>query len=131
MAIAVLIALTLLPALLGFGGERLRPRGATRRGALASRRRSERSTGRLPRALGPAGDQRCRLLTIVLVVAGLGAMAYPAKDLQIALPSNGVADPGTPARVTYDLISEHFGDGLQRPLIVAGDHRQHRRPARR
>ena len=57
-------------------------------------------------------------LTIVLVVAGLGALAYPAKDLQIALPSNGVANPGTPARVTYDLISEHFGDGYNGPLIV-------------
>ena len=53
-----------------------------------------------------------------MVVAGLGAMAYPAKDLQIALPSNGVANPGTPARVTYDLISEHFGDGYNGPLIV-------------
>ena len=29
------------------------------------------------------------ILTVVLVVAGLGAMAYPAKDLRIALPSNG------------------------------------------
>ena len=45
-------------------------------------------------------------------------MAYPAKDLQIALPSNGMADPGTPARVTYDLIDEHFGVGYNGPLIV-------------
>ena len=59
------------------------------------------------------------VLTIMLVVAGLGAMAYPAKDLQIALPSNGTANPGTPARVTYDLISEHFGDGYNGPLIVS------------
>ena len=62
---------------------------------------------------------RVPLLTVVLVVVGLGAMAYPAKDLQIALPSNGVAAPGTPARVTYDLISEHFGDGYNGPLIIA------------
>ena len=45
------------------------------------------------------------------------AMAYPAKDLRIALPSNGAA-PGSPARTTYDLISEHFGPGYNGPLIV-------------
>ena len=59
------------------------------------------------------------ILTVVLVVAGLGAMAYPAKDLRIALPSNGTADPGSHARVTYDLVAEHFGLGYNGPLIVS------------
>ncbi len=58
-------------------------------------------------------------LTIAVVVLGLGVMAIPAKDLQLALPSNRTADPGTPARVTYDLIDEHFGVGYNGPLIVA------------
>ena len=115
VGIAVLIALTLLPALLGFGGERLRPR--TRR-TRPGTRRSAGGTGRIPRAWVRLVT-RIPVLTVVLVVAALGAMAYPAKDLQIALPSNGVADPGTPARVTYDLISEHFGEGYNGPLIVS------------
>jgi putative drug exporter of the RND superfamily len=46
-------------------------------------------------------------------------MAYPAKDLRIALPSNGTATPGTPARVTYDLVAQHFGAGFNGPLIVS------------
>jgi RND superfamily putative drug exporter len=59
------------------------------------------------------------ILTVVLVVAGLGVMAYPAKDLRIALPGNGTADPGSHARVTYDLVAEHFGLGYNGPLIVS------------
>ncbi len=59
------------------------------------------------------------VLTVVLVVVALGAMSYPAKDLRIALPSNGTADPGTPSRVTYDLVAEHFGQGYNGPLVVA------------
>ncbi|HZA71810.1 MAG TPA: MMPL family transporter [Propionibacteriaceae bacterium] len=124
VAIAVLIALTLLPALLGFGGEQLRPRVRSRRavrGKSSPRSRGEVSpratTGRVPRAWVRLVT-KVPALTVILVVVGLGAMAYPAKDLQIALPSNGVANPGTPARVTYDLISEHFGDGYNGPLIV-------------
>ena len=58
-------------------------------------------------------------LTIAVVVLGLGLMALPAKDLQLALPSNRTADPGSPARVTYDLIDEHFGVGYNGPLVVA------------
>ena len=126
VAIAVLIALTLLPALLGFGGERLRPRVRTPRPRKRALRQAQGASaalsastarGRVPRAWVRLVT-KVPALTIILVVAGLGAMAYPAKDLQIALPSNGVANPGTPARVTYDLISEHFGDGYNGPLIV-------------
>ena len=58
-------------------------------------------------------------LTVAVVVLGLGAMAIPAKDLQLALPSNRTADPGTPGRVTYDLIDEHFGVGYNGPLVVS------------
>ena len=119
VGIAVLIALTLLPALLGFGGQRLRPRvrAARRRQPAHRRGQGPSARGRGPRAWVRLVT-RVPVVTILLVIAGLGAMAYPAKDLQIALPSNRVADPGTPARVTYDLISEHFGDGYNGPLIV-------------
>ena len=132
VAIAVLIALTLLPALLGFGGERLRPKVRAPRPrkramraepveapapALRQAQGASTARGRVPRAWVRLVT-KVPALTIILVVAGLGAMAYPAKDLQIALPSNGVANPGTPARVTYDLISEYFGDGYNGPLIV-------------
>jgi putative drug exporter of the RND superfamily len=142
VAIAVLIALTLLPALLGFGGEKLRPQSLrdTRRGerkrsrSVGSVEPSPPSSGRFDgrpesearRALQIGAPRRWvriitkwPVLTIAVVIIGLGAMAYPAKDLQIALPDNGQAEPNTPARITYDLISEHFGVGYNGPLVVS------------
>ncbi|HWH98931.1 MAG TPA: MMPL family transporter, partial [Propionibacteriaceae bacterium] len=114
--IAVLIALTLLPSLLGFAGSRLRPkaRAVRARPTSTTRRRSGKVARGWVRFI-----TKVPVITIVLVIAALVTLAYPAKDLRIALPSNGVADPGTPARVTYDLISDHFGPGYNGPLIVS------------
>lgn len=118
VGIAVLIALTLLPALLGFAGDRLRPRLGTTGAAKAAGR----TLNRTPRV----GLARCWLrlatkvpaVTVLIVVIGLAILSYPAKDLRLALPSNATAAPGSSARTTYDLISEHFGPGYNGPLIV-------------
>jgi RND superfamily putative drug exporter len=118
VAIAVLIALTLLPALLGFAGERLRPRPRRVRPAKAAavtRRRDRPGLARRWVRL----VTKVPVVTVLVVVAGLGAMTYPAQDLRIALPTAGTADPGSHARVTYDLVSEHFGLGYNGPLIVS------------
>jgi putative drug exporter of the RND superfamily len=115
--IAVLIALTLLPSLLGFAGSRLRPKVRASR-ARRPTSTERRSSGKLARGW-VRFITKIPVVTIVLVIAALLTLAYPAKDLRIALPSNGVADPGTPARVTYDLISDHFGPGYNGPLIVS------------
>ncbi|RYZ32259.1 MAG: MMPL family transporter, partial [Propionibacteriaceae bacterium] len=126
VAIAVLIALTLLPALLGFFGAKLRPK---QKDAAKKKDRGAKTptrAARPPRAprVGLARRwvrivTKVPVLTVVLVLVALGTMAYPAKDLRIALPSNATAAPGTPVRVTYDLVAEHFGQGYNGPLIVA------------
>ncbi|WP_375424534.1 MMPL family transporter [uncultured Friedmanniella sp.] len=123
VAIAVLIALTLLPALLGFAGERLRPK--PRRVRTVPAAAVAQVAGRKPR-LGLARRwvrlvTKVPVVTVLIVVAGLGVMTWPAQDLQIALPTNGTADPGTPARVTYDLVADHFGPGYNGPLIVSAN----------
>ena len=127
VAIAVLIALTLLPALLGFAGERLRPRSRKVRPVAAGTDAAAAGGAPVPVRKPRVGLARrwvrlvtkVPVITVLVVVAGLGAMTWPAQDLRIALPSAGTADPGTPARVTYDLISDHFGLGYNGPLIVA------------
>ena len=120
VGIAVVIALTLLPAMLGFAGERLRPKPRKPRKPRAAepdaKPRRERTP--VPR-LWVRGVTKWPVLTILLVVVALGALAYPAKDLRIALPNNGTAAEGTPARVTYDLIDEQFGVGYNGPLIIS------------
>ena len=126
VAVAVLIALTLLPALLGFGGEKLRPkiRPVKPKAQQKAQQKAAQEAASRPARIGVPRRwvrivTKWPVITIVVVIAALGAMAYPAKDLKIALPDNGQADPGTPARVTYDLVSEHFGVGYNGPLIVS------------
>ncbi|HLM07310.1 MAG TPA: MMPL family transporter [Blastococcus sp.] len=117
--VAVLVALTLLPALLGFAGRRLTPRPGTR----ASRREiadAAESTG-VGGSMGARWTRlvtRRPLVTVVLVLAGLVLLALPAPQLQLALPDNSTAAPDSPERRAYDLISAHFGPGLNGPLVV-------------
>ncbi|ATG52007.1 RND transporter [Brachybacterium vulturis] len=125
VALSVVVALTMLPALLGIFGERLRPRRIRRRmqengGALpapdpqaAPRRSLRRSWVRLVTKV-PA-------LTILVVIVGVGALALPIKDLELALPDLGTEPRGTAARDTYDLVAEEFGPGYNGPLLVTAD----------
>jgi RND superfamily putative drug exporter len=117
--VAVLVALTLLPALLGFAGQRLAPEPGSR----AARREladAQETTG----AGGSMGARWTRLVTrrplvtVLAVLAGIIALAIPAPQLQLALPDNSTAAPESPERQAYDLISEHFGPGLNGPLVV-------------
>lgn len=126
VAVAVLVALTLLPALMGLLGERLRPRWTRR--AMAEH------DGELPEEVAAAHGSSHRLgrawvriatkvpvLTIIVVVLGIGALAIPARDLELALPDQGTEEEGTSARDTYDLITEEFGPGYNGPLLVTAD----------
>ena len=139
------IALTLTPALLGFAGERLTPgrRKAAARGQAARRRRGGgRRAGaarRAPRrrarhraadararrhrrdpaaassAAGSARHPRSRSSRSSRSSSRSASRAIPALQLRLALPDAGSQPEGSPARVTYDLVAEHFGAGLQRP----------------
>jgi RND superfamily putative drug exporter len=158
VAIAVLISLTLTPALVGFAGKRITPgyRAARRREKAEARAaakspdlqaavtdartdastRTDTSTGlstgpslaHAAKAEVPRGFfrgwvrsvTRYPIVTIVAVIVALGVAAIPAAQLRLALPDAGSHAAGDPARVTYDLVSKHFGPGYNGPLIVTG-----------
>ena len=61
------------------------------------------------------------VLTVVIAVGVLLAMALPAKDLALGLPDTGTSDRGTTQRTTYDLVSRDFGPGFNTPLLVTVD----------
>ncbi|MFW6600081.1 MMPL family transporter [Propionibacteriaceae bacterium Y2011] len=124
VAIAVMIALTAIPALMGLMGEKLRPKpkkekqpGQPQHGVPATAAKPKR--GWADRWVGAA--TKLPVLTIVVIVLGLGALAIPASQLRLALPDAGSNPAGSPARVTYDLVSEHFGPGHNGPLIMTVD----------
>jgi RND superfamily putative drug exporter len=139
VAIAVLISLTLTPALLGFAGARITPgrraaKRAARRAASEGTPLAEVTPAQAPtlahaaKAEVPPGFfrgwvravTRFPIVTIVAVIALLGIAAIPAAQLRLALPDAGSHAADDPARITYDLISEHFGPGYNGPLIVTG-----------
>lgn len=122
VALSVTIALTLTPALLGFAGTRLLPsrrslERAARREAAPRRRRRPRPglALRWVRTI-----TRYPIVTVLAVIVVLGALATPALALQLGIPDAGSKPAGTPARQAYDLISDHFGPGVNGPLIVTG-----------
>jgi RND superfamily putative drug exporter len=130
---------------MGFAGERLRPRAARKVAATSA---TPDVSEAQPGPSGPAPDTsgapvagarkgifgsfrpaefwvkavtKWPVVTIVIVLAGLGALAYPTKDLYLALPTSGRAVPGSQDRVTADEVSRIFGDGFNGPLIVMVD----------
>lgn len=118
VALAVVIALTLLPALLGFAG-----RHAT--------------DGRLRflRDRDPEGDEaqrtnglrwveaisRHRWAALVGGVLVAAVLAVPVASMQLAIPDDAAAPAGSDRRAAYDLIAENFGDGANGPLVVVVD----------
>jgi len=112
VALAVAIAVTLVPALMSFAGKRLRPRVPKPK----RRRRKPQIARWWVRAVTKAP-----LVTVLVVVAGLAVCAIPATSLRLALPDSGTEEHGSPARDTYEVVSEHFGPGYNGPLIVTAD----------
>ncbi|TDC64270.1 MMPL family transporter [Streptomyces hainanensis] len=118
VALAVVVALTLIPALLGFAGEKVLPRRA--RGAGAAER------GATKENLGTRWARfvlRRPVAVLLTGVVGLGAVALPATSLELGLPDDGSQPTSTTQRQAYDLLSDGFGPGFNGPLTVTVDAR--------
>ncbi|MET0695679.1 MAG: MMPL family transporter [Propionibacteriaceae bacterium] len=118
VAVAVAVALTLLPAVLAIFGERLRPKPTSKAARLTNSGADGRKT---MGARWVALVTKVPALTVAVVLVGIGVLAIPAKDLSLALTDNGSATPGSPQRVTFDLIASRFGPGYNAPLLVTAD----------
>jgi putative drug exporter of the RND superfamily len=119
---AVLIALTLLPAMFGFAGSRVI---ATR---IPGVRRPDFDDS-APSAPASLGERWARMVTrrpkpiLIIGVVLLAVMTLPVLSMRIGLPDNGSAAPGSGPRVAYDLIAKNFGAGYNGPLaiVITGD----------
>ncbi|MFE4516254.1 MMPL family transporter [Kitasatospora sp. NPDC056783] len=114
VVVAVLVAITLLPALLGFAGRSI--------DRLPVWKRALRTDGRT--TLGERWGRfvvRRPLAVLLTGLAGLGVLAVPAASLSLGLPGGGSQAAGTDPRKAYDLIDESFGPGFNAPLVVVVD----------
>jgi len=122
-AVAVLLAIgvatTLLPALLGLAKGRLAPKEGSRawKRAVAAEKGDQKTMG----MRWVKGVMKRPVLATLGVVAILGTLAIPALSLDLNLPDGGSQPEGSTQRQAYDLVSEGFGPGYNGPLIVAVD----------
>ncbi|WP_149204123.1 MMPL family transporter [Actinotalea subterranea] len=114
VAVAVLVALTLLPALLGAARKRIRGRAS-----------SSPDADGVPRTT--IGTRWVRFVTrrpVPVLVAGVAvllAAALPALDLRLGLSEVAAAPEGSTQRASYQLVDDAFGPGFNGPLTVVVD----------
>jgi RND superfamily putative drug exporter len=121
VAVAVVMALTLTPALLGFIGRRVASKRAWRRAAVAATAPDDATAATArPRGWGVVVTRHPVLATIASVVL-LGVVAVPAASLRTALPDGAAEPPGSSAKQAYELISDRFGGGYNGPVLVVAD----------
>jgi putative drug exporter of the RND superfamily len=124
--LAVLIALTLLPALLGLAGRRA---FALRIPGLRSGPRAEeKPTFDEPALDKPTLGKRWAMFitrrpapVLLAAVVGLGVVALPVLDLRLGMPNDSTAAPDSSPRKAYDLLAQGFGAGFNGPLTVVVD----------
>ncbi|MGC9538371.1 MMPL family transporter [Streptomyces sp. UG1] len=129
VVVAVFVALTLVPAFLGFWPNAVLARRARKSGRMDRMDR----IGRIDRIEGSGGDNggtrwarfvlRRPLPVLLLGVLGLGALAVPMTGLQLGMPGDEAKSTSTTERRAYDALADAFGPGFNGPLSVVVDAR--------
>lgn len=125
VSIAVLISLTLLPAVLGFAGKRV-------------------TSGRLKflAKTDPEGDnvrtngrrwietvRRYRWPALVAGIAVSAVVSIPVASMELSLPDGSSQPAETQGRQSFDLLADNFGPGVNGPLVVVVDTKNAQDPA--
>ncbi|WP_284980967.1 MMPL family transporter [Arthrobacter sp. efr-133-TYG-118] len=125
VAVAVVVSLTLTPAVLSLVGRKLISK---RTWAKAERHNAEPEHASADRAEDQRRSSRGwgGLVTrhpVVSLLAGvvlLGVLALPASQLRLALPDGGSEPVDSQAFKAYDLTRKSFGEGMTGPIVVVG-----------
>ncbi len=126
VAVAVVVALTLTPAVLSVIGSKLISKRAWAKAAkhnaepghesedrASDERRSSRGWGGLV--------TRHPIVALLAGVALLGIIALPAGQLRLALPDGGSEPVDSQAYKSYEVTGRSFGAGTTGPIVVVGD----------
>lgn len=135
VAIAVVVALTLTPAVLSLLGRKvISKRGWAKIDANIKAHADAASAGsddeltesehkadldHANRGWGALVTKR-PIITLIAAVAVLGVMAIPAAGLRLALPDGGSEPIDSSAYKSYSITADNFGAGQNGPIIVVG-----------
>ena len=111
--IAVLVAVTLLPAILGAVGTKVFAARAPI--VKAPDPEDEKPT------MGLKWVRMIRARPMAFLLGGvivLALAAIPATQMRLAMPSDGSATPGSPNRIAYEMIDDAFGPGRNAPMVA-------------
>ncbi len=122
VAVTVLVAITLVPAVLGLLGDRI-DKGAIR---FLSRRHpaTDDVAQDSPAAVRTMGERWAHLvtakpwLTVSSVVVVCAVVALPLLHMRLGLPDDGEKSTSTTERRAYDMLTEGFGPGFNGPLTL-------------
>ncbi|MFJ6279706.1 MMPL family transporter [Arthrobacter subterraneus] len=124
VAVAVLVALTLTPALLGVMGRRVISKRRWKTAPAVSEAEANEHAVDDSYAAGRGWGgmvTRRPLLTVLAGVVVLGVLALPALELRVGLPDGGSEPADSTAYEAYALVGEKFGEGTNGPLLVVGE----------
>lgn len=135
VAISVLVALTLTPAMLSLMGTRVLSKKAWAKNAITTAKHNAELAG-LNDAEKAAADEAVDIarsargwgglvtkhpvISLVTAVLALVIIAIPATGLRLALPDGGSEPLDSSAYQAYSITGENFGTGMNGPIIVVG-----------
>jgi RND superfamily putative drug exporter len=108
VAVAVLVAITFAPAILGLVGERLLSRRS--RASIGHSRHAAKS-------VKPMGTLRA-VVTVVATVAALLVVAIPALSMRLGLPDGSSEPADSTSYRSFEIVGDQFGEGANGPLLV-------------
>jgi putative drug exporter of the RND superfamily len=113
VVVAMLVALTLTPALLSLFGRFLLGGRARRRLAAGGPKATPRMARRWVQLIG-----RHPVAFLVAALVVLVTLATPVLSLRLGLPDSGSDPTSNTDRRAYDLIAKGFGAGINGPIVV-------------
>ncbi len=112
VAVAVLAAVTLAPALISLAGMRLVPRKM--RASIAAGERP------VQKELRPLSTPRS-ILRVIVAVAAMIVVAIPALSMRLGIPDGSSEALDSTQYQAYTVVEEKFGAGLNGPLVVVAN----------
>ncbi|MEV6069223.1 MMPL family transporter [Nocardia sp. NPDC052001] len=128
VAVAVTIALTLLPALLGFFQNAVMPKAFRRVLPIAGQASGNGlNATEIPDEKPGVATRWARFVVrrpvavLLIGLVGMGVLALPMTSLELGMPGDEAQPTSTTQRRAYDALAAGFGPGFNGPLMIAID----------